>query len=204
MPRKPNIGGDHYNDPFPTRLRELMESQGIRQEGLTEVLGVKSRQSVTGYTDGSTVPTSDKIIALAKYFHVSADYLLGLENAPTTDIDEKAVLRYTGLSQKALHSIVEAKNRDYLDTVEIFITNKSLIDSGKDLKKAVYRAAAKCEETEIAGSSIFKDGYKEELSEMKDMIDLGLYRVRQSSERAMMDYYPIVKTKDEIQRYLDS
>ena len=105
MPRKPNISGDHYNDPFPTRLRELMESRGTRQEDLTDVLGVKSRQSVTGYTDGGTVPTSDKLIALAKYFNVSVDYLIGLTDVAKPDTELQAVCDYIGLSEKAVEEL---------------------------------------------------------------------------------------------------
>lgn len=105
MPRKPNVGGDHYNDPFPSRLRELMESKGVRQEDLTSVLGVKSRQSVTGYIDGGTVPTGDKILALARYFHVSCDYLLGLTNVTAPDTELQAVCDYTGLSEQAVNNL---------------------------------------------------------------------------------------------------
>ena len=111
MPRKPNISGDHYNDPFPTRLRELMESRGTRQEDLTDVLGVKSRQSVTGYTDGGTVPTSDKLIALAKYFNVSVDYLIGLTDVAKPDTDLQAVCDYTGLSEEAVEGLHKEAQR---------------------------------------------------------------------------------------------
>lgn len=81
MPRKPNTNNEHYYDPFPTMLRALIKENGTKQEELKDVLGVKNRQSVTGYIDGSTVPTIDKVIAIAKYYGVNADDLLGSAKA---------------------------------------------------------------------------------------------------------------------------
>lgn len=101
MPRPPKIGS-RYNDPFPVRLRKLKDSRKVTQEDLAKVLNVTSRQSVTGYTDGSTVPTIDKVIALAKYFDVSTDYLLGLSEVPTRKEKMGAVCDYIGLSQDAV------------------------------------------------------------------------------------------------------
>ncbi len=105
MPRKPNATGEHYNDSFPTRLRELIKDNNTTQEELTAVLNVKTRQSVTGYIDGSTLPTIDKVVALADYFNVSADYLLGLTDTQTTNKDLKFVCEYTGLSEQSVRNI---------------------------------------------------------------------------------------------------
>lgn len=102
MPRKPNKSGDHYFDPFPTHLRELIDEQDQKQDDLTEILGVKSRQSVTGYIDGSTAPTADKIVAIAKAYNVSADWLLGLSEVRSPDMDVQAVCQFTGLSEFAI------------------------------------------------------------------------------------------------------
>lgn len=105
MPRKPNTINERYCDVFPTRLRDLMEENGTKQEELARVLGVKARQSITGYTDGSTIPTADKIVALAKFFHVSTDYLVGLRDEKTPDVTLQGVCDYTGLSEDAAEAI---------------------------------------------------------------------------------------------------
>ena len=94
MPRKPNESGDHYNDPFPMRLRELIKEKGIKQDDLTEVLKVKNRQSITGYIDGSTMPTIEKVVALATFFNVSADFLLGLQESKSP---YEGITKYKGL-----------------------------------------------------------------------------------------------------------
>ena len=113
MPRKPNTNGDRYYDSFPCRLRELMERDGTKQEELKEVLKVKNRQSITGYIDGSTVPTIDKVVALADYFNVSTDYLLGMVNVSTTDTNLQAVCNFTGLSEKAVEQLAALSKQGY-------------------------------------------------------------------------------------------
>lgn len=121
MPRKPNKTGDHYNDIFPSKLRSLMEERGTKQEDLVSVLGVKSRQSVTGYIDGSTLPTSEKIVNLANYYNVTTDYLLTDTTVKTFDADLRAISDKTGLSAKSIEIIQNINNYQYI---------QELIDSG--------------------------------------------------------------------------
>ena len=104
MPRKPNESGDHYNDPFPKRLRELINERDTKQEDLKSVLGVKNRQSVTGYIDGSTIPTIEKLSALAAFYGVNADYLLGLSETPAVSEDMRTAVKVTGLTEKAIEN----------------------------------------------------------------------------------------------------
>ena len=150
MPRKPNIDNDRYNDPFPTILRQLMDERGTRQEDLISVLGVKNRQSVTGYRDGSTLPTIDKLVSLAKYFDVSTDYLLGRTGAKTDDPVEQIVFDYTGLSLEAIRRLHQIK--DYSPLIEAYsyiLSDHAFLDSVasycalfalKGLSKSRFRA----------------------------------------------------------------
>ena len=103
MPRKPNTSGEHYNDPFPTRLRSLIDERGVTQETIATVLGVKNRQSVTGYIDGNTLPTIDKVLALSKFFNVSTDYMLGVTDVKGYGCEYRAICDFTGLSETAVN-----------------------------------------------------------------------------------------------------
>ena len=116
MPRKQNTSAKHYNDPFPTKLRKLMWEKKITQDELKDVLGVATRQSVTGYIDGSTAPSAEKIASVARYFHVSADYLLGLSDVPSATPEMKAAAAFTGLSEKAV-SLLSSINDYSFDLV---------------------------------------------------------------------------------------
>lgn len=102
------------NDPFPSRLRKELgvndediekdTSRGKFKE-LAESIGV-STAAISNYAKGTTGVSVDNLIKIAKKFHVSTDYLLGLSDARTNVIEEAAMQKYAGLSAesiKALH-----------------------------------------------------------------------------------------------------
>ena len=60
------------------KLYALRKSKGLSQEELAEALGV-SRQAISKWENGSAIPESDKLIAIATYFAVSLDELIGRE-----------------------------------------------------------------------------------------------------------------------------
>lgn len=57
------------------RIRELRRTRGISQEELAAQIGV-SRQAVSKWESGQSVPDLDRVIALSDYFDVTTDYLL--------------------------------------------------------------------------------------------------------------------------------
>lgn len=60
---------------FAEKLSNLRIQNGYSQEGLAEKLYV-SRQAVSKWEVGATLPETDKLIAISNFFHVSIDYLL--------------------------------------------------------------------------------------------------------------------------------
>lgn len=64
---------------FAEKLSNLRIQNGYSQEGLAEKLYV-SRQAVSKWEVGTTLPETDKLIAISEFFNVSIDYLLK-ENA---------------------------------------------------------------------------------------------------------------------------
>ncbi|WKY44191.1 helix-turn-helix transcriptional regulator [Eubacteriaceae bacterium ES2] len=67
---------------FGTRLKQLREYKNITQQDLANLMGL-SRPTIAGYEASGKQPDQEKIVWLAKYFEVSADYLLGLTDDPT-------------------------------------------------------------------------------------------------------------------------
>ena len=105
--KKTNSNFKGRDSIFAKRLRELIKTKGIKQGDLAnkDVLNV-SRQAIGQYCNGTALPPADKIVILARYFDVSADYLLGLTDAKTTkDTDLRAIVDYTGLSEKCIKAI---------------------------------------------------------------------------------------------------
>ena len=60
------------------KIKELRERAGYSQSQLAKKLDV-TRSSVNAWEMGLSTPTTQYIVALAKMFHVSADYILGIE-----------------------------------------------------------------------------------------------------------------------------
>lgn len=57
------------------KIYSLRKKKGLSQEELAFQLDV-SRQAVSKWESGASVPESSKLIALSEYFNVSVDYLI--------------------------------------------------------------------------------------------------------------------------------
>lgn len=70
---------------FGKRLKQLRTQAGLTQLQLAERIGV-TKSVVSFYELQERSPSPDVLIKLARIFHVSADYLLGLERNNTIDV----------------------------------------------------------------------------------------------------------------------
>ena len=64
---------------FAERLRALREDHDLTQTELAKVVKVTQR-NISFYETGKNEPDIKTIIALAQFFHVTTDYLLGVSN----------------------------------------------------------------------------------------------------------------------------
>ena len=64
---------------FAKRLTELLNENKISKRALALKIGV-SAMSISDWSTGKVQPTAENIYLIAQYFHVSADYLLGLSD----------------------------------------------------------------------------------------------------------------------------
>lgn len=84
---------------FAEKLSDLRAQSGYSQEALAEKIYV-SRQAVSKWETGTTLPETDKLIAISDFFHVSIDYLL--KDTVTLNDDEgldRVVIRFLGAAQ---------------------------------------------------------------------------------------------------------
>lgn len=93
-----------YNSVFSSRLRSLIEEKNISKQKLADEIGV-SRQAISQYCDGSTVPNADKLLKIAEYFNVSLDFLVGKTEAKTDNKDIQFICDYTGLNESAVNNL---------------------------------------------------------------------------------------------------
>ncbi len=68
-------------ETFPVRLKNLRERRRFYQREIAESLGITTR-AYQFYESGRSEPNIQTLIALADYFNVSIDYLVGRTDVP--------------------------------------------------------------------------------------------------------------------------
>ena len=87
---------------FGLRLKALRKQVGLTQQQLATQLGI-TKSVVSFYELQARSPSPEVLSKIAQIFHVSADYLLGLDSRDTIDV--------TGLTERdiaAVRTLVES------------------------------------------------------------------------------------------------
>ena len=84
---------------FAEKIYHLRAQHKYSQEMLAEKLNV-SRQAISKWESGATLPETDKLIALSNFFGVSIDYLLkDNKTQDNNDNLDRVILRFLGSAQ---------------------------------------------------------------------------------------------------------
>ncbi len=78
-------GGVIIMTDFASRLKKLRKQMGLNQTQLAKRIGV-SKSLVSYYENQDRSPSPEILIKLSKIFHVSTDYLLGLESEQVLNV----------------------------------------------------------------------------------------------------------------------
>lgn len=81
---------------FAFRLRQLRKNQGLTQFALADELGV-SRACLRNWELSEKTPPLETLVSIVLYFHVTSDFLLGLE--------ERNCIQVEFLSSRAVNAI---------------------------------------------------------------------------------------------------
>lgn len=113
------------NYKFSSIMKSLRESQNLSQEKLADILNV-AQQTVGKWERGITVPRQPMLIKIAKYFHVSTDYILGRTDnpdaspapstataPPITPQDRELLRKYHELDQRGRQSVLDTIEREH-------------------------------------------------------------------------------------------
>lgn len=118
---------------FGNRLTELREEKGLNKKEIAKELKLPYT-TYLNYENDEREPNSDTLIKIAKYFNVSIDYLLGVSDVRTTDINVRQIRNATGLTEK---SIVNIKKFCTDETFGMVYLNKLLEDLTHSNEKSV-------------------------------------------------------------------
>lgn len=122
------------------RLKQLRIKNGLKQQELADMFGLSSG-TISFYESEQRKPDIDFIVAIAKYFDVSTDYLLGLTNA--IDKENIDISKVTGLNDFSL-TILEKSSKeknntaaDIINTIVGMSSFKMLVNliNDKDIKE---------------------------------------------------------------------
>ncbi len=92
---------------FAQRINELREERGLSQGKLADELGI-SRGALSYYESAQRTADISMLVKFAKYFDVTADYLLGLSDNRTSKT--AGIGEATGLSDEAIKKLQDIKN----------------------------------------------------------------------------------------------
>lgn len=112
---------------FCERLKSLRNAAKLNQTELGEKLNCQ-RTRIADLERGKSTPTIEDITILCKTFNVSSDYLLGLSDIQTTNVELKEVCEYTGLTEDALKVLKHlTKNTEYKDLINFIIPHNNFL-----------------------------------------------------------------------------
>lgn len=72
---------------FGNRLKSLRTMRRLTQKQLADQAGV-AISAISSYESGNRYPSYDVLISLSRIFHVSTDYLLGIDKHEKIDISD--------------------------------------------------------------------------------------------------------------------
>ena len=197
------MNGTNTTKIFAERLDDLIQNSGLNGQRVSEATGV-SKSSISKYLNDEAEIRINNLVALAEYFGVTTDYLLGKSNCKT--IENEEVSKATGLSDIAINWLREEKelptnrigaiNRLFsLDNFEWFCSALSALEFSCNLY-AVQHAFSK----ELANGANLYNGqiaFKHK-REIEDYLSLYGLCVTNVSKNIEFEEYKIVKEFDKI------
>lgn len=116
---------------FGDRLKQLRNKHNLTQQDIAKILNV-GRATIAGYETKGKQPDYEKLTKLATYFHVSTDYLLGINNNKGNETDN---VNPSPKKRKTIFDEIDDLNPESLKDLEKYIhllKLKEEMDKGSD------------------------------------------------------------------------
>ena len=125
---------------FDKRLTDLLKEKELSKRELGKLTQI-SAQSISDWSTGKVQPTAENIYTLAKFFNVSTDYLLGLEDetGAKTEIKNKNDVVKKILSEDLTKEEIEMIKKIRVMDIYSQTYIKAQIDALSDTTKSKHK-----------------------------------------------------------------
>lgn len=106
---------------FGQKLRELRGS--TKQTEAAQALGI-NYSTYAMYEVDRREPNFETLVSIANHYGVTTDYLLGVSDCKSPEIEKQAICKKTGLSEKAVEILIGLKTRDRFSLDDDILSNK--------------------------------------------------------------------------------
>ncbi len=104
--REKNTVTSVFSQRLKALTNEKKDEMNQKQGGIARSIDIPS-SSFSAFLSDAATPGIDTLHKICRFFEVSADYLLGLSDAKTPDIDKQAIHAKTQLSEKAVEELTD-------------------------------------------------------------------------------------------------
>lgn len=126
---------------FSERLKELRGKKTLQE--VADSIGI-TRVAMGYYEKGERKPDIEILYKIAKFYGVTSDYLIGLSDVQTPDIDIQAISTKTGLSEKAIEKIC------YYNThIKHYTEPLNILLKSPNFESALHHIAKYMEEVQV-------------------------------------------------------
>lgn len=116
------------------RLGDLLDKKGLNAQRLSDDTGIPKATISEIISDKDKNFGYKTIIKIAEYLNVSVDYLVGMAGLPSKDYDKKFINQYTGLTEKSIEILSNAKkNYDLYDESQYTPEAEEAYMEGEDI-----------------------------------------------------------------------
>lgn len=119
-------------ETFCSKIKELRKKANLSQDEAAAELHI-SKASLSYYETANRVPDITVLSLFCKFYEVSADYLLGLEDIKEMDLTRRGACQYIGISESTLDSIKKLEEKTINDSIteDKYKPDITLLDKSK-------------------------------------------------------------------------
>lgn len=195
----------------------------MNQEICAEKLRI-SRAALSYYETGNRNMDIEILHRFCELFNISADYILGLSDSPSKDVNMQIATKTTKLSEDAIENIlslddvsayIQGEKCESIELIDMFLKSSFLkvftmqlcqykLLANKFVSKFIENPLLS-ESTESSNNEHFElNSYMAELQTIKDQVDLSKYKLSQTFDHIIREVYaPLYEKSSNIFSRLD-